>query len=171
MLLEAVYRDGRPLSAVAADLGVHPATAGRRMRRVLGRAQSTLFAFVLTAQEAWPRRRRAVARLAVLEGRPIRMVATHLGLTQHRVRRELDLIRAMHDATARRTFQDPVREAGADFGLDLGLDVGSRVGRGLRAGTGTGTGDGCRGGAGGGRGGGWGDGTGAGTDAGTGAGT
>ncbi|MEQ9617423.1 MAG: hypothetical protein RLN60_05250 [Phycisphaerales bacterium] len=94
-LVERVYRDGASIKDVSEALGVRASVAGNRLRRAARRMLSARFEFVLAQRASWTGRRRSVARLCVLEGRPMREACETLGLTLHMVRNELKIIDAL----------------------------------------------------------------------------
>ncbi|MEO1008657.1 MAG: sigma factor-like helix-turn-helix DNA-binding protein [Planctomycetota bacterium] len=85
-LLLAVYGRGMRVSEVAVMLGVPERRLRRRVRALLKRVTDPAFAAVVRHGSSWPRQLHAVARLAVIEGLPMRVIASRLGLSYHQVR-------------------------------------------------------------------------------------
>lgn len=100
-LLEAIYREGVPARALARVEGVDPRVIRRRVRRLVQRALSPHFDFVLTHREQWPPTRRRVGEALALRGMTQREAAQALGLTLHTVRRHDEAIRTMEQAARR----------------------------------------------------------------------
>jgi hypothetical protein len=63
------------------------------------RLRSPLFRLVLREQHRWPADRRAIAQHIVLRGRAQRDVASELRLSLHRVRTELEQLKALAGVT------------------------------------------------------------------------
>jgi DNA-directed RNA polymerase specialized sigma24 family protein len=86
VLLDMLYRDGRPVSDVADLLGRPRHAVRRRVRRLLRRVHSRRFRFALRHAELLPPPVRAVARAHVLQGLTLRQTARRTGLPLHTVR-------------------------------------------------------------------------------------
>ena len=100
-LLEAFYRDGRPVAELAALAGCTPRVIRRRIRTLVARVLSPRFAFVAHHEPRWSPTRRRVARACVLGGRSLREAADDLALSLHTVRRHHDAINALFETLAR----------------------------------------------------------------------
>ena len=105
-LILSIYRDGLSARRVA-ELRHEPARAVRaRLRKVSARLLSARFAFVAQRRNGWPAGRRTIATACVLHGMTLREAAAELGLTFHAVRREMNIVNALFDASP-----DSAREA------------------------------------------------------------
>lgn len=93
--LEAVLREGQPLSELAATTAQSTSTLRRRYRRIINRLIEPRFGFVLTHRSSWPPQRRLVGTLHLVEGRTQRDTARRMGTTVHVVRREVYAIDAL----------------------------------------------------------------------------
>lgn len=94
-LMRAVYECGLPLRRVAAATDVRSHRLRHRLRRILRRLRSPMFQLVARQYTAWPPLRRKVAHSVILQGLSQRAVARTLGITIHRLRVELERIRAL----------------------------------------------------------------------------
>jgi DNA-directed RNA polymerase specialized sigma24 family protein len=91
LLVEHVYRDGRPLSELARAAGVPAGRLRSRMRKTLKRMVMREFAFVAVRPELLPADTLRTARMLFLEGLSLRQAAADRGCSLHRVR--IDLVR------------------------------------------------------------------------------
>lgn len=98
--IRSLYVDGLSAVKVAALQGQDPRAVRRRARRLLKRLSEPLFIFVVREKASWSSVRRRVAEAGVLAGRGLRAAAKETGLSVHVVRRHLEAIRAMSDASA-----------------------------------------------------------------------
>lgn len=97
-LIEAVYREGLTALAVARLREESPRAVRRRIRKLVERMMSVRYEVVMRQREGWPATRRRVATVCVLQGRPMRATATHLRLSLHVVRRQMDAVQALIEA-------------------------------------------------------------------------
>ena len=96
-LVRAVYERGLPLKALAAAGETRPGRLQYRLRRILKRVRSPLFRATLRERARWPALRRGIAEGVILQGRSQRAIADRLGVSVHRVRMELERIKALTD--------------------------------------------------------------------------
>jgi DNA-directed RNA polymerase specialized sigma24 family protein len=113
-LLEAVFRDHRPLTQIADLLGLTPKVVRRRTRQAITRALSDRVAWVARHAPGWSPVRRRVAIACVVEGRPLRDAARTLNLSLHTVRRHAETIHAAFEA-----YSDAQRDIRADLSTHL----------------------------------------------------
>ncbi len=99
-LVEAVYREGRPVVELAPLVGEPARVLRRRVRRLVTRLLSKPFLLVAAASPRWPRVRANVARLCVIEGLSMREAARASGLTLHTVRQHMRAVEAICEALA-----------------------------------------------------------------------
>lgn len=97
-LIEGVYLRGMSAAELARAAGKEPGTVRKRLARVVRRMSSPIFRFVVRHKSQWPPERAAIADAVILRGLSQRTAAMTLGLGVHRVRRELDGIRALLEA-------------------------------------------------------------------------
>lgn len=97
-LLDAVYRDGRPVVELAAIMNLPAPVVRRRVRTLVRRVLSPEYGFVLANRDAWTPTRRKVADACVIEGLSIRTAAAKLRLSLHTVRAQRSIIQALADA-------------------------------------------------------------------------
>jgi DNA-directed RNA polymerase specialized sigma24 family protein len=97
VLVQTVLGAGVPASNMACVANCRPRTMQRRFNRVLRRLRSESFTFVMRNADRWPPLRRNVAQAVLLRGMTQREAASHLGLTVHAVRKELDRIAALRE--------------------------------------------------------------------------
>jgi DNA-directed RNA polymerase specialized sigma24 family protein len=97
-LVQAVYDRGLSAADLARAAGLPPWSVRRRLRRILARIASPVFAAVLRLEGDWPPRRRAVARAVWIEGLSQREAARSTGLSLHHARMEIERIRAALEA-------------------------------------------------------------------------
>jgi len=98
-LILAVYRDGSTAEDIARLSGQSPRTVRRRLRALVRRALSSLFEYVLRHRDDWSPTRRRVATACVLQGRTLREASKFLRLSLHTVRRQMEAVRALHEAS------------------------------------------------------------------------
>lgn len=98
-LLRAVYADGRSSEELSALIGVRGRAVRRRVQRLTARIASPLFVFVVSHLESWPTERRDVAAACILRGRSQRAAAGELGMRVFAVRRELDVVLGVFEAS------------------------------------------------------------------------
>ncbi|MCW5774943.1 MAG: hypothetical protein KIS87_00665 [Phycisphaeraceae bacterium] len=107
VLVEAVFRDGRPVAELAAlvagetgatDRAARARGLRRRIRRLTARILSHEYAFVAEQLADWSPTRRRVATACVLHGRSIRDAAAELRLSLHTVRRHRAAIAELMEA-------------------------------------------------------------------------
>ncbi len=94
-LIEAVYTRGLPMKAVAAMLRRSPNRVYRRVHLVLRRMRSPLFRLVLRKRLEWPEPRRSIADMWVMQGESQRSIAQRLNTSLHRVRVEVERLKAL----------------------------------------------------------------------------
>ncbi|CAE7639094.1 unnamed protein product, partial [Symbiodinium necroappetens] len=82
------------MSEAAEAMGWPVRLVRTRLRATVRRMVSPRFGFVAAHVEAWPRRRRAVAKVCILQGGTMREACETLGYTLHTVRTELRVIDA-----------------------------------------------------------------------------
>lgn len=97
--IRAIYDQGMSVKEVAQLRADNPRKLRRHVRRTVERLLSPRFLFVLANRDDWPPTRRRVATACVLHGRPLRAAAKHLKLSLHVVRKQMDVINALHDAS------------------------------------------------------------------------
>ncbi|MEL7473142.1 MAG: hypothetical protein AAGK04_07480 [Planctomycetota bacterium] len=97
-LIEAVYREGRPVVEIARLRGESPRPLRRRVRRLVERVMSERFGFVARRVAEWTPNRRRVAEACVLHGCSLREAAERLRLSLHAVRRHSDAVQALFEA-------------------------------------------------------------------------
>jgi DNA-directed RNA polymerase specialized sigma24 family protein len=94
-LVRAVYERGLPLKALAAAANTRSGRLHDRLQRIVARLRSPLFRGVLREMPHWPDVRRGVAQMVILRGASQRHTAAALKVSLHRVRLELERIRAL----------------------------------------------------------------------------
>lgn len=94
-LVKAVYERGLPLKSIATISHTNVSRLHRRLRAVMQRVRSPLFRLVLREQDRWPADRRAIATAIVFQGRAQRDIADELGISVHRVRTEMEHLKAL----------------------------------------------------------------------------
>ncbi len=97
-LIDAMYRQGLNATQIAQLRSVPVRVIRRRIRAVVTRVTSHRFVFVMRHRDQWPPTRRRVATACILQGRSFRQAATHLRISLHTVRRQMDAVNAMCDA-------------------------------------------------------------------------
>lgn len=107
VLVEAVFRDGRPVTELASLIAGTTGDAARatcarglrrRIRRLTARLFSREYAFVAEQLSDWSPTRRRVATACILHGRSIREAAAELRLSLHTVRRHRAAIAELLEA-------------------------------------------------------------------------
>lgn len=97
-LVEAVFRDGRSVAALARAAGREP----REMRRLVARAVERLLddraAFVARRMGDWPAARARAAREIFLNGCSLREASRRLGISLHSTRVHRDAVEGMYEA-------------------------------------------------------------------------
>jgi DNA-directed RNA polymerase specialized sigma24 family protein len=101
-IIELVYGEGKTAVEVAALRDECPRAVRRRLRSVVSRLQSPLFAFVVAERARFSPVRRRIATMCVLHGHSIRAAAERTGLSLHAVRTHMHAIRALFDAAQQR---------------------------------------------------------------------
>lgn len=101
-LIRAVYHDGQTAAEIARLQGVSPRRVRSRLRRLIARMASPDFLVVARDRHAWPPTRRRVATAVVLQGLSMRETAIRLRLSLHAVRRHMEQIRALVEASQTR---------------------------------------------------------------------
>lgn len=86
LLIEQVYRDGRPVSELARMSRRSPRQLQRQVRNAVNRLSQRDFQYVVTHEALLPREMRAVARRRCLENRSLRETARVTGQSLHQVR-------------------------------------------------------------------------------------
>jgi hypothetical protein len=99
-LLEAIYRQGMSAAQIARVAGLPESTVRHRVRQLVQRINSPLCRYVLRHGRDWPPLRRRIAEDVFIRGRGQRRTALDLGVTSHKVRREVDRIRILAEAAA-----------------------------------------------------------------------
>jgi hypothetical protein len=94
-LLEAIYERGFTAAQLARAQRRSPRTYCDRVMRLLERMNSPAFRYVLRHAEDWPPQRARIARAVFLRGEGQRRTAAALRVSVHRVRREVERIRAL----------------------------------------------------------------------------
>jgi len=94
-LVRAVYERGLAIKAVAAITHTPSGRLHRRLGMLVRRVRSPLFRLVLREHSRWPADRRAIAEAFVFKGRPQREIARSLNLSLHRVRTEIEHLKAL----------------------------------------------------------------------------
>jgi DNA-directed RNA polymerase specialized sigma24 family protein len=97
-LVQAVYRDGRTAVELAALMRESPQRVRRRLKSIVKRLANPRLAFVVAASDAWPERRRRIARAVYIEGRSIRQIAREQEVSLYAVRRHVLAIEALFEA-------------------------------------------------------------------------
>ena len=100
-LLQAVYDRGMQPCDFARAVRQRPRAIQYRIRRIITRIGSPMFQFVVGQQMVWNEPRRSIAELAILRGVSQREVARRLGVSVHRVRQEVSLVRAQCEMQGR----------------------------------------------------------------------
>ncbi len=98
-LLVALFGRGQTAQQVGAMTGHDPRFIRRRARSLAARVLEPRFVYVAGHRHRWPGLRRGVATSCILHGRSIRQAARELGTTVYNVRRHLNAIDALFDAT------------------------------------------------------------------------
>ena len=98
-LLESVYEEGMTVARLAGLRNECPRALRRRLRRLIARVLSPRYAFVMSARAGWTPARRKIATDVVLHGRSMRRSAEALGYTFHTVRKEMQSVDALFEAS------------------------------------------------------------------------
>jgi hypothetical protein len=96
-LIEGVYVRGMRPAEFARAVGMESGAIRKRLERTVRRMSSPLFRFVVRHKNDWTEDRAAIADAVILRGLSQRSTAMMLGIGVHRVRREIDRIRALVD--------------------------------------------------------------------------
>ena len=94
-IMDARYREGLSLAAAAERFGMSPTALDRRIRTLLARMQTPRFQFVAFHSEALPADVAATAKLVAVRGHSLRRTARLRGLSLHRVREQMGLVKAL----------------------------------------------------------------------------
>ena len=94
-LIEQVYRYGNSISSIARVSGQSAADIRRQIARVLKRINSPLFTYMITHGDLLPAKVRRTATWVVIKGYSQRRVADMSGQTLHRVRKHIEILRAL----------------------------------------------------------------------------
>jgi hypothetical protein len=86
LLIEQVYRYGRPTAELAQLTGTNTRTMQRKVAQLILRMRRRDYQFVAYQGDLLPRHVRPVARHVILEGRSLRDAASLSNLTLHQVR-------------------------------------------------------------------------------------
>lgn len=101
VLIEAVFGEGRSVASVARLTGARDRLLRRRVRALVERIQSPMFAFVSARAAEWEVEQRRAAVAFFVEGRTIRETAREIRISFHRTREHLLRTRMMLDAAER----------------------------------------------------------------------
>ena len=94
-LIDQVYRHGSSISSVARASGQSAGELRRQMARSLKRINSPLFTFMITHGDLLPVKVQRTAALVALKGYSQRRAADASGQTLHRVRKHIEILRAL----------------------------------------------------------------------------
>jgi DNA-directed RNA polymerase specialized sigma24 family protein len=97
-LLRTIHDYGRPICELAPVLGLTPRALCRKFHKILKRAKSPEYAFVITHAAAWPDRIRRVAHCLFVEGLSTRDTCIKLGLSLYTVRQHREYVRNLFAA-------------------------------------------------------------------------
>jgi DNA-directed RNA polymerase specialized sigma24 family protein len=97
-LLRTVQDYGRPIRELAPILGLTPRALSRKFHKILRRAKSPEYAFVVTHADSWPERTRRVAKCLWVDGLSTRHTADKLRLSLYTVRQHRDFVRGLYAA-------------------------------------------------------------------------
>ncbi|QDU72773.1 hypothetical protein [Mucisphaera calidilacus] len=95
LLLDQIYRHGMTITDTARLLDKPPRTVQRRLRNLLNRLNSDLFAFVATQLDLLPPDVRPTAKSVALHGHSLRKTARQTGISLHRVREHMGVVKAL----------------------------------------------------------------------------
>lgn len=104
-LLQAVFDRGVTAAEFARAMGERPRAMRRRVQRLVERLGSNPYQFVMRQIKDWPPCQQRVAESVFLKGLSHREASQHLGMSLHKVRREVDRIQSLYDNHQR---QDPI---------------------------------------------------------------
>lgn len=96
-LLQAVFDRGITAAEIARAIGERPETMQRRVQRLVERLGSNPYQFVMQQLKDWPPCQQRVGESVFLRGLSHREASQHLGISLHRVRREVERIRSLYD--------------------------------------------------------------------------
>ena len=96
-LLQAVFDRGVTAAEIARAIGERPEALRRRIQRLVVRLGSDPYQFVMRQLSQWPSCQRKVGESVFLRGLSQREASQHLGMSLHRVRREVERIRGLYD--------------------------------------------------------------------------
>ncbi|MBC7771233.1 MAG: hypothetical protein H7210_01935 [Pyrinomonadaceae bacterium] len=94
-LVLAVYEEGKSVIDLASLMKQPVRTLRARVRRLVERITSPIFAFVALNLDQWPMMLKRVAEACVVRGLTIKEASAELRISYYSVRRHLDLIRTM----------------------------------------------------------------------------
>lgn len=86
LLIEQVYRHGRPIAELARLTGTNMRTLQRRVAHLILRMRRRDYQFVACQPELLPKHVRRVAQHVILEGKSLREAAEKTNLSLHQVR-------------------------------------------------------------------------------------
>jgi DNA-directed RNA polymerase specialized sigma24 family protein len=95
LLIEQIYRHGRPAAELARLLGCRPRLVQRRVSILLKRLRQPLFRFLVNHQQLLPRDLRPIARRAVFEGCSLRRTAQLTGRSLHHIRQDMRTVQML----------------------------------------------------------------------------
>ena len=96
-LLQAVFDRGITAAEIARAIGERPETMRRRVQRLVERLGSNPYQFVMRQLKNWPPCQQKVGESVFLRGLSHREASQQLGMSLHRVRREVERIRSLYD--------------------------------------------------------------------------
>ncbi|HWB19523.1 MAG TPA: hypothetical protein VG711_04415 [Phycisphaerales bacterium] len=96
-LMRGIFGSGMSPQDMAAAMEQQTRQVRARVRKLLRHLAKPVYRFVAREHASWPNYRKSVARAVVLQRISQREAARELGITLHRVRRELDRIRGIVD--------------------------------------------------------------------------
>lgn len=104
-LVRTIFENGVSTARVARAMGKQPYEVARRVKRLVRRLNDPYTRFVISRHPNWPELRRNVGLRFFVRGVTQRRTAEQLGVTVHRVRQELQFIRALYEAEYSRALQ------------------------------------------------------------------
>lgn len=96
-LLQAVFDRGITPAEIARAIGERPEIMQRRVQKLVERLGSSPYQFVMRQIKDWPPCQQRVGESVFLRGLSHREASQHLGMSLHRVRREVERIRSLYD--------------------------------------------------------------------------
>ncbi len=96
-LLQAVYDKGITAAEFARAMGERPEAMRRRVQRLVERLGSNPYQFVMRQLNDWPPCQRRVAESVFLKGLSHREASQQLGISLHKVRRQVERIQSLYD--------------------------------------------------------------------------